>query len=196
MAESSGDRDPAASADFLRLRWQIKEGPIEQLIHVLEDAEDSHSAKTPFQDTFGQLHAISEKPFSEPPMSHFMVRIDQIDGRQSWKRSCEDDYEEDQGDEFDLETALPVGWKGPYLEISSRGEFITIGEYVAAVHPWLVSLQPKYLREIGLMFEQDFSPDVELWLNVIRIADLMILNSDWRMWMRDGNDCGICRYGT
>lgn len=167
------------SVDFLRLRWLVQEGPLSERIHVVEDAEDANSAQTPFQDTSGAFHPVSKMALTRPPTSECIVRIDDMDGYKNWSDS-EDDTDEEVHDPVNPNPpeALEDGWKGPYLKLNAKDHgFITIGDYAQAVHPWLVGLRPRYLREHGFISgHSHYKPDIDLWFDVKFTTDIMLIN--------------------
>lgn len=179
-----------ASPDFLRLRWLIQPGPTYELIHVIDDPEDPDSAQTPFQDEAGNLHPISKLPFTVVPTADYIVKIDQMNGYKNWDhedKSFDGGDEEDEESDSDEEVidlvnpnppvALEDGWKGPYLKLHSDDGCITIGDYVQAVHPWLVALRPRYLREHGLiMGGLEYEPDLDLWFDVATPNYILLAN--------------------
>lgn len=159
MPEEEG-RPFEPSLDYYRLRWLVQDGPIWENIHVLDDGTNAYSTQTPFQNEAGELHEIAARPVSTPPITTLTVKVDQMDGLQMWKMY----YDSDDCDSprvMDPESA-------PKLELTAGDgkEFISIGDYVSAVNPWLVALRPQYLREIGLIAGGEELPaDKRLWVS-------------------------------
>lgn len=154
----SEDGNVWPSVDFLRLRWLVQDGPISKNIHVLNDVTDSKSAQRPFQTESGELHEIAALPFSDTPVARHTVSVDQMDGLEMWKMWSDGSYSP-QRDNSDA---------APKLEIKAGEgrDFISIGDYVLAVHPWLLSLRNQYLREVGLINGGQVLPhDTELWFD-------------------------------
>ncbi len=132
------------SLDFYRLRWRIREGPIWENIHVLDDPCDPNSAQKPFQEENGNLHEVASRPLShDEDLTKLIVHY-------MWAE------DEDDATLPRLLFKLPEGQ-----------EFFTIGEYVLRVHPWLVEHRDDLLR--GLLSVQkkrkSWPASAQLWVD-------------------------------
>lgn len=141
------------SLPFLRLRWTIPipksdDGDsttltLSKSVSILEDVYDLRSPQVPFQDQNGQFHEIAALPFSRPPRRELEVTIDRMDGCQEWKL-----YTEEEADSPRVED--PESAPRITVRAGEGRDFISIGDYVTQVHPWLVALTPQMLKELGL----------------------------------------------
>lgn len=149
---------PEPTPEFLRLRWNVKPTTLADAVHVLADATDAESAQTPFADAKGTLHEISAKPICDPPVSSISIIVDALSSAND-----DDEKEEEEEDE------------GPSLEIkaASDKEFVTIGDYVAAAHPWLLELRKEYITRRG----GDLPDDVDLWVNPTSLDCVLLTDS-------------------
>lgn len=165
MSENGSDSDFSLdyyswqhSFDFYRLRWRIREGPIWENIHVLDDACDPDSAQKPFQDENGNLHEIASKPLADKPdVAKLVVYY-------PWLENAPDEE-------------LPR----LYFKLSEGQKFFTIGEYVMRVHPWLVENRDNIL--LGLLSFQkkrkSWPASAQLWVDTSQSTtqDIGIINS-------------------
>lgn len=65
----SGDPDARASIAFHRLRWEVREGTIQQRIRVLKDVRAPDSEQEPLQTEEGDWHEIADLPATMTPTS-------------------------------------------------------------------------------------------------------------------------------
>ncbi|KAJ6786165.1 hypothetical protein PWT90_00727 [Aphanocladium album] len=148
------------SIEFLRLRWQITDGPALACIKVLENPEDAASAQTPFQAADGTLHAVAAAPCSNPPTAQLTLQIEEATYL---------------GVEGEMSEAVPA----PTLDIKAAAgkEFVTIGEYVEQAHPWFLSQRRKHFEGYGYGENgQELPAETELWFdpsspNIIHFFD-------------------------
>ncbi len=130
------------SVDAHRLRWIVRDVPFEEAIEIVEDAFDSDSPEEPYKsEETGELHTIRASSISVTPRKELTVTLPALYNYILYDECPDDhsDYEEEGG-------GRP--YDEPKCEIkAANGEFITIGEYIDAVYPWLVSLRERYLRD-------------------------------------------------
>lgn len=152
----------------MRLRWQIKD-PIEEAIHVLEDPDNPYSAQTPYKSAEGALHPIHTAYIAERPVTHLELDIPAL-----WNIIV---YDEDtESDHTERENSMPS------LDVyASDGISITIGDYIAAAHPWLVSLRERYLED-SQQPDHPLPADTELW-----VVPQSLLEGSIRIWEKDPN---------
>lgn len=132
--------------EFLRLRWIIKDDSVASCVSVIKDTEDPTSPQQPFQDSAGELHEIASAPFCDPPVAHHFITIGAI-------IDLEEELQEHRGNSVDYTHCV-----GPELQVVSQGNYITIAEYVNAVHPWLVRLRGRILQAQGEMIHGEPLP--------------------------------------
>lgn len=165
---------PAISTAGKRLFWTLN-GPLEDAIRVAPSEfydPGVLDSMEPYFGPDGSPHAVSQASLMEPPVSSATVRIQCIDDwEQIWANqhwSCgEAEWntpEQNPGrlgprpvDEalgpklFVLECC---GQKRPWaydtqLEVTAQGEFLTVHDYVSAVHPWLMARRDTVLDALG-----------------------------------------------
>ena len=156
------------SLEMFRLHWHLR-GTVEDSIMVLEDATDYSSQQRAYQVASGpdeptggaaRLHPVAGAPYTDPPVSAITVTIRDLDkwdeeqtkaniGRPSsqiedgppgapGERRVAGDGDERPGQSRSLTIA------------ASARAFVTIGDFVGAVHPWLVSLHADLCRAKGV----------------------------------------------
>lgn len=178
-----------------RLFWTLN-GALEDAIQVAPSEyydPGVFDSMEPYFDPDGSPHAVSQASLMEPPVSSLTVRIQCID---EWERAWDDqhwrcgDLEANApdrnpgrlgpcpGDET-LDPNLYVleccGQKRPWshdtqLQVAAQGEFLTVHEYVSAVHPWLMAMRDTLLDVLGKM---DFGPNPK-WLSETKLAVLYL----------------------
>ncbi|TQV92920.1 hypothetical protein IF1G_08223 [Cordyceps javanica] len=163
MADSSDVDEAQPSIEFLRLRWQITDGPAAlACVQVLDNPEDAGSAQRPLQAADGTLHEIGGAPCSDPPTARLTLRIEEatylgVDG---------DASEAAAGTAASLDVRAAAG-----------AEHITIREYVQQAHPWLLAQRQKHFEGYGFADNGQALPaEAELWFdpsspNVINFFD-------------------------
>ncbi|KAK3181935.1 hypothetical protein K4F52_006839 [Lecanicillium sp. MT-2017a] len=151
---------------------------------TMNDPSDAASPQRPYQNAHGELHEIATKELYTTPRASVTVTVDTLDGEEMWNLeadefSDEDDEEVEEGEDQDVAAAAGDGsFKGPTIEVCSAGESLTIGEYVATVHPWLVSLRAKYLWEHGILMGYEPLPqETRLWVKPTDAEDVVLLDS-------------------
>lgn len=146
------------SVDAHRLRWIVQEGPIEESIHVIDDATNANSTLKPYKTKSGELHPIHTSSISLLPKKGLTVTLPALYNYILYDMCDPEDHSD-----YDEETGERA-FDEPKCEIKAEnGEFITIGEYIDAVYPWLVSLRERYIRDASdPTFPWDSS--VQLWV--------------------------------
>ncbi|KAJ0322264.1 hypothetical protein COL5a_008873 [Colletotrichum fioriniae] len=103
-------------------------------------------------------HPVSQESLMAPPVTTITVRVEALDEReQLWaelNRYCVVDILTDP----DRPRAKDV-----QLEVTTVGTFLTIHEYVSAVHPWLMGMRERILDALGkLKLEAPWPPETKL----------------------------------
>lgn len=155
------------SVDLLRLRWKVeKRRSVLSCVSVLDDGTNADSSpQQPFVTGSADHHPVGEEPFSEPPTKMFNAKIRVLDGVYADDLNRQDSLS---AEEQDRQHAMLQDdkWHGPCKYITAEGNFITIREFVEAVHPWLVSLSEEYLKQQGLaILGQPMRSNAWLWVD-------------------------------
>lgn len=158
-------------------------------------------ARAPYYDAAtGAWHPASQLPISEPRASSITVRVSELqDWEDNWEdMHCEHVAGEEVGDDHDggvaggrgdwcCGTARPVGIKDASVVVTGTGGvteggggggggFVTVHDYVAAVHPWLMGLRSDILGALGTLNGDDapLPAETELMVNCNALDDLMM----------------------
>lgn len=145
------------SVDAHRLRWIVKDVPLESAVKVVEDPFDMNSPKVPYKSESGELHPIHASSISVTPRQELTVTVPALYNYILYDECPDDhsDYDEEAG-------GRP--YDEPKCEIkAANGKSITIGEYIDAVYPWLVSLRERYVEDAPVPGDE-FAEDVQLWV--------------------------------
>ncbi|KAK4246222.1 hypothetical protein C7999DRAFT_33355 [Corynascus novoguineensis] len=125
------------SADVRRLRWSLN-GPLATSVQAAA-ADDG---------TITSWHAVAQSPFTEPKVSSVTIKVDPLE---HWEWQW---LEQNEPYPNDPDGSCAVGErprdKDARLEVKAAGEFLTIHDYVSAVHPWLMGLRGDLLAALAL----------------------------------------------
>ncbi|KAG6001334.1 hypothetical protein E4U21_004432 [Claviceps maximensis] len=150
---------PTVNPEALRLHWTIS-GPISEAVFVLDEINDPAGPRQPAiqqaktTQESPKLHPISQLSLYEPPVSSVTVEAAE---RENWAGMWPDLHVSwDLSDLYGLwyDEDGPCGCcgrippaEGRTVTVRAKDEenFITIGDYVAAVHPWLLDLREDLL---------------------------------------------------
>lgn len=140
------------SAAGHRLFWTLN-GPIESAIQVapsqwheagivMEPYFQPGRSPSDGVDGASRWHPVSQESLMEPRATNVKVRIQCVD---SW---------EELWVELHLDCPGTKNHKRPWardtqLEVTASGAFLTVHEYVSAVHPWLMEMREKLLDILG-----------------------------------------------
>lgn len=184
-----------------RLFWQIQ-GPLETNVFVLSDAKNPDSAREPYvQQSSNSIswHPISQESLTRPPVSSIIVEVDQLksweeDWLESHRHACpgdpgctyrkifDDEEDENEGNEEEeglkliqcCETERPK--ETLPLEVrASTQPYVTVHDYVTAVHPWLLSLRQDILWAMNVWEDKPLPADTKLMVNNDGLDSLMIM---------------------
>jgi hypothetical protein len=190
-----------------RLFWTLN-GALEDAIQVAPSEyydPGVFDSMEPYFGPDGSPHAVSQASLMEPPVSSLTVRIQCID---EWERAwfqlhwlCHDaDYPDPNLGRFgpcpsDETLDPPVylseccGQKRPWshdtqLQVAAQGEFLTVYEFVSAVHPWLMAMRDTLLDVLGKMDSAPkWPPETKLAVLNIGPGPLRIGHEDrWAWW--------------
>ncbi|KXH40423.1 hypothetical protein CSIM01_10171 [Colletotrichum simmondsii] len=156
-----------------RLFWTLN-GPLESAIQVTPNryyepgdvmepyfrpvsAEESASGLEP------SWHPVSQESLMAPPVTTITVRVEALDEwEQLWaelNRYCVADT---------LTDPNRPRAKDVQLEVTTAGTFLTIHEYVSAVHPWLMGMRERILDALGkLKLGAPWPPETKLAVHLL-----------------------------
>lgn len=188
-----------------RLFWRLN-GALEGAIQVApSEYYEPGAVMEPYFGQDGSPHPVSQASLLEPPVSSVTVRIRCIDAwEQDWADQhwrCRDANPSDlylrrlgprPGDET-LDPPIYLleccGQKRPWardtqLHVAARGEFLTVHEYVSAVHPWLMAMRDTLLDVLGKMDgTAKWPPETKLAVLYLGPGPLRIGHEDkWAWW--------------
>ncbi len=163
----------------------------------------------------GGFHPISQAPLTDSRIASATVSVDYLDRwEDEWVEmhsECWDGPEEDgqpdpesvrygtvPGEEPEYEgfsgrehllmccgTDRPLN-KAATLEVRAKGEFLTVHDFVSAVHPWLMGLREDILAAAGVLEKKPLPADSELMVYHPGPGSLMIVvgEEEWKRSMR------------
>jgi hypothetical protein len=163
----------SVSIDFMRLRWFLSKDDPPSAIAVVQDATDENST----QESYSPTHPISQLSLTTPPVSAITVSMDVLDeyagewvSVHSEHADPEDDCPDHDGARFDAEGEVDYCCNqdrpgpGPQIGVVAKqpGHFVTIGDYVETVHPWLRSLDSQLRAAAGVVSCWPLDPAVPI----------------------------------
>ncbi|KEQ64857.1 uncharacterized protein M437DRAFT_73776 [Aureobasidium melanogenum CBS 110374] len=166
---------PFPSPAFLRIRWILRTDEISHSVFILSDPTDLTSSEEPYSPT----HPVCGEALTCPPVSSIIVSVESLDDYTSawiyWHEphAFPDQFDEQAGPpRFDAQGRVEYccgehrPGPGPQLEIvAEEGHFVTVGQFVNILHPWLRSLDGQ------LPLDPAYDLLVRAWSSPIRIAD-------------------------
>ncbi|KAK2012466.1 hypothetical protein LZ32DRAFT_305040 [Colletotrichum eremochloae] len=172
------------SAASKRLYWTLN-GPLESSIQVAPSPyyEPGDVMEPYFRpgDADSSLppswHPISQESLMDPPVTTITVRVQCID---SWEELWVDLYR----DQIDTRTdpRRPRA-QDVQLEVKASGPFLTVHEYVSAVHPWLMGLRERILDAKGrTRLQPPWPPETKLAVLRFGRGPMNIDKEDMDMW--------------
>lgn len=158
---------PQDTTHVRRLYWTLQ-GPLSESVTVMENHWNPDAPREPYCQSVEPLswHSISQEPFTTPKVSSISVTID------DWEQ-YEVNWLDDHEHHADLDTCELGQLEGggsepeilrccgtdrpreiPPLVVKASGKpFVTVHDYVSAVHPWLLSLRDKILWALSIVCE-------------------------------------------
>ncbi|KAF6832633.1 hypothetical protein CPLU01_06029 [Colletotrichum plurivorum] len=154
-------------------------------IHVIADAFDSTSPqeayKTTTHDDGVRLHPVSQSCLTTIPVSSITVTVRALDDwQESWldaHREVEEDKEYVLLEDRTRRLLRVYGEERPgpsptCVVRATTQPFVTVGDYVAAVHPWLDSLENDICRAKGVWRGAPLSSDCGIFLDPVQLDHL------------------------
>lgn len=138
-----------AAAAGRRLLWTLN-GPLESAIQVAPneyyepgDVMEPYFRPAAADDLAPNWHPVSQESMMEPQVSATRVRIDCIE---TWEELWVERFRYCVDTETDPRRPRS---KHVQLEVTTSGEFLTVHEYVSAIHPWLMGMRETLLDVLG-----------------------------------------------
>lgn len=186
-ALSAAGTTAKANLETGRLYWIIQ-SPISEAVFVLNDVDNPAGPRQPaFQqaessDGSPTLHPLSQVSLYEPPVSSVTVGIYEL---QDWADSWEEFHIYSDDDDCDGPCRC-CGRLPPPLDrtitvtAAEKDSFLTIGDYVAAVQPWLLSLRQDLLWVKSTDSDVPLPEGTKLMVDIWTPEDLLIEDaSNW-----------------
>lgn len=160
-----------ASDDFFRLRWSLKGDDLYSSIAILYHATDANSPKEPYSPS----HPISQSALTSPPVSAITVSIEILnDYAADWigvhrEHAEPEDSPDHDGERFDTEGIVEHccgqdrPCPGPRIQIVAD-DFVSIGQFVEVVHPWLRGLDGQLRAAKGVQTCWPLDPAVDMYV--------------------------------
>ncbi|KAK1563974.1 uncharacterized protein LY79DRAFT_645124 [Colletotrichum navitas] len=176
---------PMLSDSSRRLYWTLN-GPLENSIQVApnryyEPGDVMEPYFRPGDAVAGispSWHPVSQESLMEPPVTAITVRIECMD-------ALEDVWVELNRDYTDINTdPQQPRAKDVQLEVTTSGEFLTIHDYVSAVHPWLIGLRERIidtLHRYGV--NGPWRPEAKLLVRQFGFRPIDIGREDMDWWV-------------
>ncbi|KAK1979525.1 hypothetical protein LZ30DRAFT_596687 [Colletotrichum cereale] len=179
---------PRESAASGRLFWTLN-GPLESAIQVIPNQyyEPGDAMEPYFRPAAADAglapswHPVSHESLMEPQVTAITIRIECVDSwEQLWvelNRHCTDTKNDPQRPRA----------KDVQLEVTASGAFLTIHEYVSAVHPWLMGMRERLLDALGKLDGKalPWPPETKLAVLQFGRGPISIGNEDrWAYWHR------------
>ncbi|KAH7327230.1 hypothetical protein BKA65DRAFT_510201 [Rhexocercosporidium sp. MPI-PUGE-AT-0058] len=178
--------------------WPL-DGPLDNTAILIKQGP---AAPEPYYSaTTSQYHSLANSSLTEPKISSITVRATELElWEDNWlERHAQhsDPHADDNGpdvelrafpdwdpnvDEGEMQLVKCYGESRPRVKQASftatparDGQgFVTIHDYLSAVHPWLVSLRGELIAALTTLYDQPLEPEVQLSVNSTALDDLAI----------------------
>jgi hypothetical protein len=167
-----------------RLYWTLQ-GPLSTAVTVMPlDLNPDAPREAYFRQTLAGTtwHPVSESPITEPPVASLEVKeTNLMDWCDSWWTANQEGL-----DETDEPEGEPPEFR-PLVVSASNGEFVTVHDYVTAVHPWLMGQREQILKARNTAEDDDYEPEgnERLLLQLNRPAEISVEDEDeWKESLR------------
>ncbi|KAK3295754.1 uncharacterized protein B0H64DRAFT_442120 [Chaetomium fimeti] len=161
----------AGAPNSAKLVFMPVQGTVQSAIEVLSNPGDPDTRTAYYDQAAGTYHPVSALPISEPKVSSITVHVSELeDWEENWLNVHEEHSEPDAPD------APPKAWDG------RDGGFVTVHDYVSALHPWLVRLRGGILGAMGTAdgLDEPLGNETDLVVNCDALHSLMMeLRTSW-----------------
>lgn len=142
-----------------RLYWNLQ-GPLSGAVTVMDTNWNLDAPREPYCQSVSPLswHSISQEPFTTPKVSSISVTVDDLeqyvekwlDGHEPHADTDDCEWGQLEGGGSEPELLRCCGTDRPreippLVVMASEKPFVTVHDYVSAVHPWLLSLRDQIL---------------------------------------------------
>lgn len=165
-----------------RLYWTLQ-GPLSTSISVMgEDLDPDAPREAYFRQTLAGTtwHPVAREPVTEQPVASLTVHEENLaDWQDEWWTANQEGLDED--------VQPAPGAEPPRLEplvvtAASNGEFVTVHDFVSAVHPWLMARREQILRAKNVD-DENYTPDPGARLLVAADRPEMVIAEDEDEWL-------------
>ncbi|KAL2066962.1 hypothetical protein VTL71DRAFT_1386 [Oculimacula yallundae] len=170
-----------------RLYWTLQ-GPLTTAITIMpEDLNPDAPREAYFRQTLAGTtwHPISESSISATPVASLEVKENYLmDWRDSWWTGNQEGF--DDVDEDDEPEGEPPEF-APLVVTASNGQYVTVHDYVTAVHPWLLEKRDQILKARKVVEDDEYEPDgsERLLLQLNQPAEISAEDEDeWKESLR------------
>ncbi|KAG8161587.1 hypothetical protein KVR01_008574 [Diaporthe batatas] len=190
------------SQDMRRIRWKPF-GPLADSVYVAEDPSDESSPQKSYQTGPASFHPISASPLTEPPVSSITVAQSDLEGwEEEWVEEHVPHADDEQAVWVDLTPGISTGageedadaggddGEGrrlmrccgtsrpvvpPALTVTPTASqpFVTVHDYITAVHYWLHTIRGSILEAKGVHEGQPLPENTQF--HEIIIPDLTLV---------------------
>jgi hypothetical protein len=165
-------KQPAFLTDEARRLCWVLDGPLTTAITVLKQPyHDPDTTPEPYFTSEGNeptWHAVSQAPYTDPKISSVTVSVIEIDEwEEHWRdihrghTTPPDDGDGEDDDDWDFPSEC-CGEQRPSpqamkLVVKASEQFVTVHDYVSAVHPWLIRKYDDLLRALAVIGDEPLS---------------------------------------
>ncbi|KAK4203022.1 hypothetical protein QBC40DRAFT_275272 [Triangularia verruculosa] len=144
------------SAPARRLIWTLQGPPSTAITVMPPDLNPSSPNREPFYrpppapNQPASFHQIFGEPISDPPAASITVQEEYLgDWRNEWYTLNQEGFDGSEPNEEEYSDMPPEF--APLVVTASpagpgNGEFVTVGDYIRAVHPWLMGLRRQIVK--------------------------------------------------
>jgi len=157
------------SAPGLRLLWRLKQ-PLQSAITVLAPDRNPDGPQEAYIGPSGERHPIGDEPVTEQPVASLTVTEEFLsDWQDEWHTINMEGFDDDvQPDPEDVPPTFE-----PLVVTASNGRFVSINDYLEAVHPWLLERRDQILRARHVADDDYELDDTESLLIAVNDAELV-----------------------
>jgi hypothetical protein len=183
----------------LGLIWQLN-GPLSTAVLIKQGVNPPEPYCNRTGTNTDQWHALATSSLTEPKISSITVQVSELElWEDDWyERHClHSDPDGDYGPDFEWQAfpdwdpevdeaemqlvkccgeLRPRNKKASLTVTPARDgqRFVTLHDYLSAVHPWLMSLRRELIAALSVMYDTSLEPDAQLSVNSTALDTLTI----------------------